>query len=43
LGLAIAKYLVEAHDGEIGVISPSMMDQQKGTTFYFTLPLAFPK
>ncbi len=43
LGLAIAKYLVEAHGGEIGVISPSMMNQQKGTTFYFTLPLAFPK
>jgi signal transduction histidine kinase len=47
LGLAIAKYLVQAHGGEIGVISPSMMDQHgegaKGITFYFTLPLAFQK
>lgn len=44
LGLAIAKYLVQAHGGEIGVISPAMLDLHcegaKGTTFYFTLPLA---
>jgi signal transduction histidine kinase len=37
LGLAIAKHLVQAHDGEIGVESPSEVGG--GTTFYFTLPL----
>jgi signal transduction histidine kinase len=38
LGLAIAKHLVQAHGGEIGVESPS--EKGEGTTFYFTLPLA---
>jgi len=38
LGLAIAKHLVQAHGGEIGVESPSEVGE--GTTFYFTLPLA---
>jgi signal transduction histidine kinase len=38
LGLAIAKHLVQAHGGEIGVESPSEMGE--GTTFYFTLPLS---
>jgi signal transduction histidine kinase len=36
LGLAIAKHLVQAHGGEIGVESPSEVGE--GTTFYFTLP-----
>ena len=44
LGLAIAKHLVEAHGGEIGVESPSTMletgEVGEGTTFYFTLPLS---
>ncbi|MNR82953.1 Alkaline phosphatase synthesis sensor protein PhoR [compost metagenome] len=35
LGLFIAKAIVTAHDGEIGVRSES----GKGTTFWFTLPL----
>jgi signal transduction histidine kinase len=37
LGLAIAKHLVQAHGGEIGVESP--LEVGEGTTFYFTLPL----
>jgi signal transduction histidine kinase len=51
LGLAIAKHLVQAHGGEIGVESPSTLrrgsgqaglkadEVREGTTFYFTLPL----
>jgi len=35
LGLAIAKKIVEAHNGTLGVSS----DYGKGSTFYFTLPL----
>jgi signal transduction histidine kinase len=35
LGLAIAKYLVEAHGGEIGLLS----DPGTGTTAWFRLPL----
>lgn len=38
LGLAIAKYLVQAHGGEIGV--ESLSEVGEGKTFYFTLPLA---
>jgi two-component system OmpR family sensor kinase/two-component system sensor histidine kinase BaeS len=42
LGLAIAKHLVQAHGGEIGVESPStglkIGEVGEGTTFYFTLP-----
>jgi signal transduction histidine kinase len=45
-GLAIAKHLVQAHGGEIGVESPSTMlktgEVGEGTTFYFTLPLSSP-
>ncbi len=35
LGLAIAKHIVEAHGGTIGVKS----QKEKGSTFYFTLPI----
>ena len=36
LGLVIIKGVVEAHGGTVGVFS----EEGKGTTFYFTLPLA---
>jgi two-component system sensor histidine kinase KdpD len=36
MGLAIAKAIVEAHRGTIGVVS----QQGRGSVFYFTLPLA---
>ena len=47
LGLAIAKHLVQAHGGEIGVESPSteglkMDEVGEGATFYFSLPLSPP-
>ncbi|MBI5409497.1 MAG: DUF3365 domain-containing protein [Nitrospirae bacterium] len=37
LGLAICKGIIEAHRGELGVIS---REGEKGSTFYFTLPKA---
>jgi len=40
LGLAIAKHLIQAHGGQIGVESPS--EGGEGTTFYFTLPAVAP-
>jgi signal transduction histidine kinase len=45
LGLAIAKHLVQAHGGKIGVESPlteglKIGEVGEGTTFYFTLPLS---
>jgi len=39
LGLAIAKHLIQAHGGEIGVETDEMGE---GTTFYFTLPPVAP-
>jgi len=47
LGLAIAKHLVQAHGGKIGVLSPSVEVLRaggvgEGTTFYFTLPPVAP-
>lgn len=35
LGLALVKKIIEAHQGKIGVTS----EQEKGTTFHFTLPI----
>jgi two-component system, OmpR family, sensor histidine kinase ResE len=35
LGLAIARHLIEAHGGDIGVTS----EPENGTTFWFTLPV----
>jgi two-component system phosphate regulon sensor histidine kinase PhoR len=37
LGLSVVKQIVQAHDGQVGV--RSVLGQ--GSTFYFTLPLAF--
>ena len=35
LGLALVKYVIEVHDGEVEAIS----DGQNGSTFYFVLPV----
>lgn len=42
LGLAFCKLAIEAHDGEIGVLSISEIETQgeQGAWFYFTVPLA---
>ena len=42
LGLAFCKLAIEAHDGEIGVLSISEIEAQgeQGAWFYFTVPLA---
>jgi two-component system phosphate regulon sensor histidine kinase PhoR len=39
LGLAIAKHIVQAHGGAIGAES----DPDRGTTFFFSLPLVIPQ
>ncbi|MBI4050158.1 MAG: PAS domain S-box protein [Candidatus Doudnabacteria bacterium] len=36
LGLVVVKGVVEAHGGQVGVLS----EEGRGTTFYFTIPLA---
>lgn len=38
LGLAFCKLAIEAHQGEVGVVSP-VPPQDKGAQFYFTVPL----
>lgn len=40
IGLTFCKLFVEAHGGEIGVESDTDTDKDKGTTFWFTLPIA---
>ena len=39
LGLAIARHLVEAHNGHIWVESV----EREGSTFYFSIPIAEPE
>lgn len=39
LGLYICKEIITEHNGEIGTIS----EENKGSTFWFTLPLLYPK